>query len=151
MLLQGLVARGAKAYGKDGDRPFVLSRAFFAGSQRHGAIWTGDNAATWDHLRISVPMLLSISLAGMPFCGGLLFPVSCSDRGAVSSVTVQLSRRQCCMALPTYWPLSAMLQRQAALLDPVHHGCRLGVDPEGTRLHHTRLDTSSPRVLTQAP
>jgi len=27
------------------ERPFVLSRAFFAGSQRFGAIWTGDNAA----------------------------------------------------------------------------------------------------------
>ena len=26
-------------------RPFVLSRAFYAGSQRFGAIWTGDNAA----------------------------------------------------------------------------------------------------------
>lgn len=24
-------------------RPFVLSRAFYAGSQRYGAIWTGDN------------------------------------------------------------------------------------------------------------
>ena len=71
-LSQGLIARGAKAHGKDGDRPFVLSRAFFAGSQRHGAIWTGDNAATWEHMQISVPMLLSISLAGMPFCGALL-------------------------------------------------------------------------------
>ena len=30
--------------GGDG-RPFVLSRSFFAGSQRWGAIWTGDNAA----------------------------------------------------------------------------------------------------------
>ena len=27
------------------NRPFVLSRAFYAGSQRFGAIWTGDNAA----------------------------------------------------------------------------------------------------------
>ena len=80
--LQGLIARGAKSYGKDGDRPFVLSRAFFAGSQRHGAIWTGDNAATWDHLRISVPMLLSISLAGMPFCGASLRRVQ-SPRGRV--------------------------------------------------------------------
>ena len=68
-LLQALIDRGTKAYGKDADRPFVLSRAFFAGSQRHGAIWTGDNAATWEHMRASIPMLLSISLAGLPFCG----------------------------------------------------------------------------------
>ena len=50
-------------------RPFVLSRAFWAGSQRYGAIWTGDNSATWGHLKISAPMLLSIGLAGLPFCG----------------------------------------------------------------------------------
>lgn len=51
------------------DRPFVLSRAFFAGSQRYGAIWTGDNRASWDHLEISTPMLLTQGLAGLPFSG----------------------------------------------------------------------------------
>jgi alpha 1,3-glucosidase len=51
------------------QRPFVLSRAFWAGSQRFGAIWTGDNAATWGHLKISAPMLLSISIAGLSFVG----------------------------------------------------------------------------------
>jgi hypothetical protein len=33
-------------------RPFVLSRAFWAGSQRFGAIWTGDNKAEWGHLKV---------------------------------------------------------------------------------------------------
>ncbi|KAL5554945.1 hypothetical protein UlMin_037181 [Ulmus minor] len=60
----GLVKRG------DGkDRPFVLSRAFFAGSQRHGAIWTGDNTAEWEQLRVSVPMILTLGLTGMSFSG----------------------------------------------------------------------------------
>ncbi|CAN0083952.1 unnamed protein product, partial [Scytosiphon promiscuus] len=59
-----------KGGGGGGDgRPFVLSRAFFAGSQRWGAVWTGDNAARWDHLAASAPMLLSMSLAGLPFVG----------------------------------------------------------------------------------
>ena len=35
--------RGFEEWGPDGDRPFVLSRAFYAGTQRIGAIWTGDN------------------------------------------------------------------------------------------------------------
>ncbi|PON37661.1 Glycoside hydrolase [Trema orientale] len=60
----GLVKRG------DGkDRPFVLSRAFFAGSQRYGAVWTGDNTADWDQLRVSVPMILTLGLTGMSFSG----------------------------------------------------------------------------------
>jgi len=50
-------------------RPFVLSRAFWAGSQRFGAIWTGDNQASWSHLQIAAPMLLSINLAGLSFAG----------------------------------------------------------------------------------
>ncbi|CAG8595880.1 3011_t:CDS:10, partial [Gigaspora margarita] len=50
-------------------RPFVLSRAFFAGSQRYGAIWTGDNFAKWDHLAIATPMLLTIGISGLPFSG----------------------------------------------------------------------------------
>ncbi|CDS39626.1 neutral alpha glucosidase AB [Echinococcus multilocularis] len=51
------------------ERPFVLSRGFYAGSQRTAAVWTGDNSASWDHLQICTPMLLSMSLAGLTFCG----------------------------------------------------------------------------------
>ncbi len=51
------------------ERPFVLSRAFYAGTQRYGAIWTGDNKAEWAHLQIAAPMLLSINLAGLSFSG----------------------------------------------------------------------------------
>ncbi|KAF9583795.1 hypothetical protein BGW38_008502, partial [Lunasporangiospora selenospora] len=50
-------------------RPFVLSRAFFAGTQRHGAVWTGDNRANWEHLKAATPMLLTIGLSGIPFSG----------------------------------------------------------------------------------
>ena len=50
-------------------RPFVLTRAAFAGSQRVAAIWTGDNTADWGHLEAAVPMCLSLSVAGMTFVG----------------------------------------------------------------------------------
>ncbi|KAM7513895.1 hypothetical protein LguiA_003478 [Lonicera macranthoides] len=60
----GLVKR------EDGkDRPFVLSRAFFPGSQRYGAVWTGDNTAEWEQLRVSVPMILTLGLTGISFSG----------------------------------------------------------------------------------
>jgi mannosyl-oligosaccharide alpha-1,3-glucosidase len=50
-------------------RPFVLTRAFFAGSQRVGAMWTGDNQAQWSHLQASVPMILNQGVSGYPFGG----------------------------------------------------------------------------------
>ncbi|XP_067847279.1 neutral alpha-glucosidase C-like isoform X2 [Heptranchias perlo] len=51
------------------ERPFVLTRSFFAGSQRYGAVWTGDNVAEWSYLKISIPMLLNLSITGISFCG----------------------------------------------------------------------------------
>lgn len=51
------------------QRPFILSRAFFAGSQRYGAVWTGDNMSEWGHLKISMPMLLSHGVTGISFIG----------------------------------------------------------------------------------
>uniref|UniRef100_A0A3P9C0L9 Glucosidase alpha, neutral C n=1 Tax=Maylandia zebra TaxID=106582 RepID=A0A3P9C0L9_9CICH len=62
--VEGLITRSGGL-----ERPFVLSRSFFAGSQRLGAVWTGDNVANWEYLKISVPMVLSLSLAGIAFCG----------------------------------------------------------------------------------
>lgn len=50
-------------------RPFILTRAHFAGSQRTAAVWTGDNAAEWSHLAISYPMCLSLAVSGISFCG----------------------------------------------------------------------------------
>uniref|UniRef100_A0A8C2GBZ1 Glucosidase, alpha; neutral AB n=1 Tax=Cyprinus carpio TaxID=7962 RepID=A0A8C2GBZ1_CYPCA len=72
--MYGLYVQMATAEGQiqrsgGAERPFVLTRAFFAGSQRFGAVWTGDNAAEWDHLKISIPMCLSLGLVGVSFCG----------------------------------------------------------------------------------
>eukprot|EP00514_Thraustochytrium_sp_LLF1b_P011885 CAMPEP_0184545554 /NCGR_PEP_ID=MMETSP0199_2-20130426/4377_1 /TAXON_ID=1112570 /ORGANISM="Thraustochytrium sp., Strain LLF1b" /LENGTH=948 /DNA_ID=CAMNT_0026939861 /DNA_START=32 /DNA_END=2878 /DNA_ORIENTATION=- len=65
---EGLVRRTEGNTGAP-SRSFVLSRAFFAGSQRHGAIWTGDNTAEWSHLKIASDMLLSLNTAGLAFAG----------------------------------------------------------------------------------
>lgn len=50
-------------------RPFILTRSFFAGSQRYSAMWTGDNLADWGHMRMSVPMCLTMAVSGYSFCG----------------------------------------------------------------------------------
>jgi alpha-glucosidase len=51
------------------ERPFVLTRAAYAGTQRYAATWTGDNSATWNHLAMSIPTLLSMGLSGYPLVG----------------------------------------------------------------------------------
>lgn len=51
------------------QRPFILTRAFFAGSQRTAAMWTGDNMAKWEYLKESIPMVLTMNAAGFPFAG----------------------------------------------------------------------------------
>ena len=50
-------------------RPFVLTRAGYAGVQRFSAVWTGDNVASWDHLRLSLTMLLNLGVSGVPLVG----------------------------------------------------------------------------------
>jgi alpha-glucosidase len=50
-------------------RPFVLTRAGFAGIQRFSAVWTGDNYASWDQLALSIPMLTNLSVSGVSFVG----------------------------------------------------------------------------------
>ena len=52
-------------------RPFVLTRAGFAGIQRFAAVWTGDNYAGWEHLALSIPMLTNMSVSGVPFVGAM--------------------------------------------------------------------------------
>jgi alpha-glucosidase len=50
-------------------RPFVMTRASFAGGQRYAATWTGDNSSTWNHLRQSIPQLLNLGLSGFAMSG----------------------------------------------------------------------------------
>jgi alpha-glucosidase len=50
-------------------RPFVLTRATYAGGQRYAATWTGDNTSSWDHLRLTTPMLLNLGLSGFGLSG----------------------------------------------------------------------------------
>lgn len=50
-------------------RPFVLTRASYAGGQRYAATWTGDNSATWNHLRQTVPQIVNLGLSGFGMTG----------------------------------------------------------------------------------
>ncbi|KAJ2161329.1 glucosidase II [Coemansia sp. RSA 552] len=69
MLYHKATADGLRTRESPAKRPFALSRAYFSGSQRYGAFWTGDNTATWEHLRASTSMILSNNVAGIHFIG----------------------------------------------------------------------------------
>lgn len=68
-LMQTMATREALERLQPEKRPFVLTRAAFAGSQRYAALWTGDNSSVWEHLESSVPMILNLGLSGYSFVG----------------------------------------------------------------------------------
>ena len=51
------------------ERPFVLTRAAYSGTEKYAATWTGDNSSTWNHLSMSTPMLLSLGICGYSLVG----------------------------------------------------------------------------------
>ncbi|MGC9169505.1 MAG: alpha-glucosidase MalA [Thermoproteus sp.] len=52
-----------------GREPFILSRAGSAGIQRYAAVWTGDNAPSWEDLRLQTAIVLGLSVSGVPYAG----------------------------------------------------------------------------------
>lgn len=53
----------------DGERPFVLTRAGYAGIQRYAAVWTGDNRSYWEHMELFMSMGMNLGLSGVSFTG----------------------------------------------------------------------------------
>ena len=51
------------------ERPFVMTRASYAGGQRYGSTWTGDNSSTWNHLGMTVPQIVNLGLSGFALSG----------------------------------------------------------------------------------
>jgi len=71
-------------------RPFVLTRSGFAGSWRWAATWTGDNSATWNHLRLSVPQLLNLGVSGFSLAGADIGGYSSSPSAELLTRWMQL-------------------------------------------------------------
>jgi alpha-glucosidase len=52
-----------------GQRPFVLTRASYAGIQKYSAQWTGDNVASDEHMLLGQRLLNSMAVSGIPYVG----------------------------------------------------------------------------------
>jgi alpha-glucosidase len=50
-------------------RPFVLTRAAYAGTQRYSAVWTGDNTGTDEHMLFGQRLVNSLGITGLSFTG----------------------------------------------------------------------------------
>ena len=59
---------GVKANGAP-DRPFIITRSCYSGSQRYSSVWTGDNKATWDHLTLASIQCQRLAVSGISFAG----------------------------------------------------------------------------------
>lgn len=52
-----------------GKRPFVITRACYAGTQKYSSVWTGDNQSLWSHLQMLIPQLCNLGMSGVALCG----------------------------------------------------------------------------------
>ena len=68
-LLMAKATRDGILAARPNERPFVLSRAAFAGIQKYSAAWTGDQQSDWGHLAVAAPMMLNMNLSGLSFVG----------------------------------------------------------------------------------
>jgi len=50
-------------------RPFIITRAAYATTSRYSTMWTGDNQAIWDHLRLTIPQQCNLSISGVQMIG----------------------------------------------------------------------------------
>ncbi|MEQ6122102.1 glycoside hydrolase family 31 protein [Reichenbachiella sp. MALMAid0571] len=53
----------------DNKRAFTITRSAYAGVQRFASVWTGDNMATWEHLKIANIQCQRLSASGVSFVG----------------------------------------------------------------------------------
>lgn len=65
----GMATKQGLKEARPNERPFILTRAAYAGIQRFAAVWTGDNRSYWEHLSMSIPMLCTLGLSGVTFAG----------------------------------------------------------------------------------
>lgn len=68
-IYEAMATKQAFSSASSGKRPFILTRSSFSGIQQFAATWTGDNTSSWEHMKMSVYMVLNLGISGIPFSG----------------------------------------------------------------------------------
>lgn len=71
-------------------RPFVITRAAYAGTQRYSSTWTGDNVATWEHLWLANVQMQRMCMSGYSFVGSDIGGFAEQPNGELFARWVQL-------------------------------------------------------------
>ena len=71
-------------------RPFVITRAAYAGTQRYTSTWTGDNVATWEHLWIANIQTQRLAMSGYSFAGSDIGGFAEQPQGELFTRWIQL-------------------------------------------------------------
>ncbi|MFF5428369.1 MULTISPECIES: glycoside hydrolase family 31 protein [unclassified Streptomyces] len=82
------------------ERPFLLSRSGWAGTQRYGGTWSGEVTAGWPGLRASLALVLGLGLCGVPYTGS--GPDGTGGTGGSPSPELYLRRLQLAAWLPLF-------------------------------------------------
>lgn len=68
MMMSRATQEGLRRF-RPNERPFVLTRAGYAGIQRYAAVWLGDNSSWWEHIKAAAVMCQGMGISGVPFVG----------------------------------------------------------------------------------
>lgn len=140
----------------------VMNPSLSVSLARSGAVWTGDNAAEWGHLKISIPMCLSLGLVGISFCGGerrlkcfLLFSLSAVFHKDLVFLSrcgwiLQASQRWAVGQMVSGRSVSALLPRSRSSGHPAQRAVAVRCRERGSHPGGRTSEIRSPPLLVPA-